>query len=520
MNIARKSAEARGFRKLREHPESLQTLLDTIACGIVTVDGKGRVNFTNNSARRLLGKSRDELIGLPLDSFGRSLMTIDGAPVPPEEQPLVRALAGESVRGEVFAMDRGDGERVSFYVNAVPIQDARGRICGAAADLVDITERTQMQVDREHLLAALRESESRFRMLAESAPVAVFECDGEGCWLYLNPQWVAISGLSVEESLGYGWHRALHPEDSAGVLAKWRRSAAEPGIWRCEFRLLHPTGRTVWVCTLKKAVASAAGNGTRFVGTVEDITARKETDRALRQAKEAAEEASSAKGRFLSIVSHELRTPMTIFMGMVELALAGEIPREQRSYLETAERAAESLLALVEDILLFSGFDELNLEQRPLDLPACVREAVERPAAEASRKGVRFQIAFAPDVPTTLIGDPHRLRQVLFYLADNAVKFTGQGEVILKIELCPDCMRDRESVRISVHDTGIGIQADRLGRLFHPFTLVDDSSTRRHGGTGLGLAISRELVERMGGAIQVQSTPGEGSVFSFFIPLA
>jgi signal transduction histidine kinase len=211
---------------------------------------------------------------------------------------------------------------------------------------------------------------------------------------------------------------------------------------------------------------------------------------------------------------------MTIFMGMVELALAGEISSEQRNYLETAQSAAESLLTLVEDILLFSDLDELTLDHRPLDLPACVWEAVERPAVEASRKGVGFQIAFAPDVPQKLVGDPRRLGQVLFNLADNAVKFTSQGEVILDVELCHDCLTDRESVRFIIRDTGIGIHADRFDRLFHPLAPLDDSSTRQYGGTGLGLAISKELVDRMGGAIQVESTPGEGSVFSFFVPLA
>jgi PAS domain S-box-containing protein len=198
MDRSRKAAEALGFRALREHPESLQALLDTIACGILTVDRKGQINYSNHSARRLLGKSREELVGVPLEECGWNLLRPDGSPVPPEESPFCRVLRGEeSVQGEVFALDHADGGRVFFAVNMVPLRDRRGRLCGAAADFVDITEKTKSQRERDGLTEALRRSESRFRTFAEAAPVAVFECDGEGCWLYLNPRLVEISGRSV-----------------------------------------------------------------------------------------------------------------------------------------------------------------------------------------------------------------------------------------------------------------------------------------------------------------------------------
>ena len=517
MNDRQSADEAQGFRALRQNPHSLQLLLDSIACGILTIDRKGCIAYTNNSARRLLGKSREELV----DRHFADLDWVDGRglPVAPANHPFTAALErGETSQGKIFSVASEDSRaRVYFIVNVVPLHSRSGRITGAAADFIDISEQTRFQQEREQLLEALRQSEACFRVLAEAAPVGVFKCDGRGRWQYVNPRWAAISGLTTQESLGLGWARKIHPEDRERIMADLQEP--EPGIWEREFRLLHPGGRLVWVRLLRRA-ESVEGN--HFVGTLEDITDHKETELALQQAKEAAEEVSQAKSRFLSVMSHEIRTPMTIFSGMVELALAGELSNESRHFLESAESAADSLLMLIEDVLLYAELEtgRATLERFDFDLASCVREALRPAAVNAAQKGLEFRLELAEAIPETLNGDPRRLRQVLANMADNAVRFTECGEVRVRVETCSECLNEKqEGLRISVSDTGCGIPEDKIGRIFKAFGQLDASSTRRHGGTGLGLAISRGIIASMGGEVQVESAVGSGSIFSFVIPL-
>lgn len=510
--------ETKGFRKLRENTTTLQYLLDTIVCGIVTVDDQGRIAYTNDSARRMLGASREELVGAPVDSLKWKVLSPEGDPIPPQETPFARVLTrGENISGEIYTVE-GE-ERLYFAVNAAPLHDADGTVTGAVADLVDITERTRVQHERDRLLATLQESEHRYRMLTESVPVGVFECDAEGCWIYVNPRWSAISGLSRAQSLEFGWTDAIHPQDRAEVLRGWRASAEEPGAWSFEYRLLRPEGEQVWVRTLKSPVVFQGKNGCRFVGTVENITSQKEAEQELVRAKTAAEEANLAKSRFLASVSHEIRTPMTVFMGMVELTLGEQLGSEARRYLETAFSSAESLLYLIEDILEFSELetDRLVLRKERFDLGSCLREVVEIFREEAAFKGIKLGMRIMPEVPPMLIGDAPRLRRILRNLVGNAVKFTEEGEVVLDVSLCGDCPKD--SILFSVRDTGIGIPLERVNELMSPFTQADASNTRRYGGTGLGLAISKGLVEQMGGRIWIENPSSGGSVVSFSFPL-
>ncbi len=523
MNADKETEEARGFRKLRENPDSLQSLLDTIACGIVTVDTDGCLAFTNASARRMLCRGREDLIG---HSFAvLPWHNQDGTPIPDEEVPLAITLRnGEEVRDRIVhipAADGGEEKQLFISMNTVPLRDRKQRLCGAAADFVDVSEAVRARREREKLLSALGKSETRYRMLAESAPVGVFECDGNGSWLYTNPRWEVISGLSVQESLGHGWQRVLHPADQDWILREFccadRPEVAE---WVC--RILHPSGKTVWVRVLRKEVACEEPKETHFVGTISDITAQKEAERHLHRAKEAAEEANQAKGRFLQVVSHEIRTPMTVFMGMVDLAMSGPLNDQQRSYLQASQSAADTLLALIEDILLYSELESgrLAIERVPFDLPACVQEALQPIAAEAARRGIGFYLNMAANVPQTITGDPQRLRQVLKNLAGNAVRFTRDGEVKVQVNACTGCLpKFRHGIRFAVYDTGCGIPEDKLDRLFQAFGQLDASTTRRHGGTGLGLALSKEIVQAMQGKIEVESRIGKGSVFSFTIPM-
>jgi two-component system sensor histidine kinase/response regulator len=340
-----------------------------------------------------------------------------------------------------------------------------------------------------------------------------------GYFTRVNPASERILGFTEAEMCAAPFMDFIHPDDREASLAAVSTATGGGHVIDFENRYRTKDGSYKW---LQWAATPFPQIGLIYC-TARDVTERKvAAERLARLVKElevarhSAEQAAVAKGEFLANMSHEIRTPMNAVLGMTDLALQTRLTPQQRDYIRTARESAEALLTIIDDILDVSKIDagRLTLERAPFRFRDSVEDAVRLLAPRAAEKGLELACHIAQDVPDALIGDPGRLRQVILNLVGNAIKFTHQGEVI--VDVGREQLTDEEvTLRFRVSDTGIGIARDKQDGIFGAFVQADASTTRRYGGTGLGLTISKQLVELMGGRIQVQSEPGKGSRFSF-----
>jgi PAS domain S-box-containing protein len=366
---------------------------------------------------------------------------------------------------------------------------------------------------------ALQKCEDKLKTVFESANDEICYTHIDGTVLDVNHKIESIFGYKPEEVIGknYTEFSVLSPEDlelSAQIISDIVEG--KPGRV-LEFEAFRKDGSRVFI-EVNSKVIKEAGEVKGFLNIIRDISERKKAEQVLKRAKEAAEASDQAKSEFLASMSHEIRTPMNGVIGMTGLLLESDLTPEQLEYAETIRTSAESLLSIINDILDFSKIEagQLDLELLDFDLRTTVEDVVDMLAIRAEDKGLELSCLVYPDVPSLVRGDPGRLRQILINLIGNAIKFTDEGEVFIRVTLKEET-DSHVSVRFAVTDTGIGIPQEDLPRLFKSFSQLDASTTRKYGGTGLGLAISKQLVEMMGGQAGVVSQEGEGSTFWFTV---
>jgi len=383
-------------------------------------------------------------------------------------------------------------------------------------------ELAQEVADRQRAQEAFRESEERARLILNSAAEAIFGIDRDGRCTFCNPSTLRLLGYEKpEELLGKLMYDVTRHSDANGVPYPRQRAPIVNSRLKGQeihsdsevFRRSDGTSFPVeyWAYPIRKE-----GEVFGAVVTFLDITARKRTQAALLEAKEAAEAANRAKSEFLANMSHEIRTPMNGIIGMTDLALDTSLTSEQRGYLNLVKSSADGLLHVINDILDFSKIEagRLELEKTEFAIRDLLETTLKTLAVRADTKPLEISSRVSPRVPRTLVGDPTRLRQIVVNLVGNAIKFTEKGSIVLETDVAEKAGEDFQ-LHISVSDTGIGIPAEKRQLIFESFAQADGSTTRRFGGTGLGLTISRRLVELMGGQIWVESEVGRGTTFHF-----
>jgi PAS domain S-box-containing protein len=328
--------------------------------------------------------------------------------------------------------------------------------------------------------------------------------------------WQAFRGRTLEQELGDGWRQSVHEDDLARLLGELDLAARERRPCEVEYRARRRDGEDRWLLAFFDPRPAPDGAFTGFVARCFDITERKRFEIEAGRVRDAALAECAAKSRFLANMSHEIRTPMVGVIGMTDLLLGTDLDEEQRDCAEVLRSSGEALLRVINDILDFSKIESgrLELEEIEFDLGRSLEEAVALLGEVAQKKRVGLLLRLRSGLPTSVRGDPVRLRQVLTNLVGNAIKFTDRGDVEVSASLAEDS-GDSVLLRVEVRDTGIGIPEEAQARLFQSFSQAEPSTARRFGGTGLGLAISKQLVLRMDGQIGVESSPGRGSTFWF-----
>jgi len=368
----------------------------------------------------------------------------------------------------------------------------------------------------EQMARSLQKVEASYRGIVEDQTDLICRYKTDGRLTFVNGTYADFFGKRRTDLVGQPWAIFTSPESPLSIGQPW------PDALTFEWTLDSGVGRSAVHQWSHRAIKDRDGTIFEYQAVGHDITGRKELESALRQAKDAAESADRAKSEFLAIVSHEIRTPINGVVGFARLLRESALTSEQTSYVETIHRCGMSLETLVTDILDLSKIEagRLEISRSPFSLIDCVDDVIHLHKTTATEHGVDLRVECPDELPAILNGDQNRLRQVLNNLVGNALKFTEHGEVVVRLTatLGPAPVNSvQREIRLffTIADTGIGIPADQLDKLFRPFGQIDTSIRRRHGGTGLGLVISKRLCELMGGSISVKSEPGKGSEFSF-----
>jgi PAS domain S-box-containing protein len=475
-------------------------LLDLAHDAILVRSLQGTIDFWSHGAELLYGWSKREVAEQPSYEILHTVF--------PESM--------EAIRETLLKEDRWDGELTQVTKAGHQVQvDSRWTLqrdmTGAPVAILeincDITERRRALSAAREAREAAEQQSKQLRRLVETAPVAMAMFDREMHYLVCSARWLETFEPTDRDVVGRSHYEAYRQ-----IPERWkaihRRALAGESVFFPEERYQYPDGSFHYVRGVVQPWRKLDGEIGGLIIVADDIDE-------LVRAREAALAASTAKSEFLASMSHEIRTPMNAIIGMADLLGESQLDPTQQEYIRILKRAGDTLLTLIDDVLDLSKVEAgmLEIEHVEFDLAEVLDRAAEVAALRAHEKGLELICHVGREVPMRVVGDPHRLRQVLLNLLGNAVKFTDRGEVVLRVR------RLREDpagvLRFSVTDTGVGVPEEKQATIFDSFTQADSSTTRRYGGSGLGLTITKRIVERMEGKVWLESRLGEGSCFTF-----
>ena len=491
--------------------ERVRRFVDDASDALWRIDFDGRWTFVNAACERLYAIPAAGLIGRHFTDHARK------DHVRRDVSVLSRVFAGEEVRDyETVHVDALGHER-HVSISARLLRDDDGTFLGVQGTTRDISER----VDRQRALEEMARQGSLLRSLLDNTDDLIFHEDPDGVYTGCNTALSKLLQRDESAVIGRRNDDLYEPERAARFVATSKLAFTERRTVHSDEWITLGDGARRLFEVVKTPIINEQGDPIGLVGIARDVTARKEVEERMRDLAEKAEHSTRMKSAFLANMSHEIRTPMNGVLGMLELMLDTELTLEQRKLAEVSQSSAESLLALLNDILDHSKIEagHLELEHTAFDLGRVLSAAVRLMVARAGEQDSELVLDIRPEVQHAVVGDPGRLRQVITNLLSNAIKFTKAGEVVVTVARV-DEQPGRQLVRFSVRDSGIGIAPEQQQSIFAEFTQADSSITRKYGGTGLGLSICRRLSALMGSELKVDSELGKGSTFHFTVPLA
>ena len=509
---ARRMAEA----ALRESESDLDITLHSIGDAVLATDASGRVTRMNPIAENLTGWPLAEAMGRPIDEVFHIINEETRLPSAIPVEKVLRTGKVHGLANHTVIISR-DGREFHIADSAAPIRDQDGNVRGVVLVFRDVGKEREVK-------RALLASETRHRELIEYSPLGIFiQCDGK--FVFMNPKAVDLLGArSSDELIGKKVLDFIRPDSRDAVIERIRLlNNGHKSVSPLEETWLRLDGMSF--CGEAVAVPYMHEGEPGALVLLQDVTARKEAEELLKQARLDAEQANSVKSAFLATMSHEIRTPMNGVLGMVEILAQGRLSAHQTELINTIRESATALLGIIDDILDFSKIEagRLEIEYIPVSVPDLVEGLCNSLVPFASAKGVALNLFILPRIPKRLLSDDVRLRQLLYNLVGNAIKFSaGNPERPGAVSIRVDIETETSALFLlsfRIADNGIGMKQETLENLFTPFTQAEVSTTRRFGGTGLGLTICQRLVDLMDGDITAESNFGEGSVFAVTLPL-
>lgn len=520
VDLATKQAELVEAHRLSE------SILDSIKAAIFALDQEGLVKSWNSGAASIIKyRESDAVDKLRFDEIVsqeslKDHWTKEVSESDSSEQSdisirhLLNRLSRKNDQDEVWTFIRRDGTHVPVLLSVSTLFNSKGEKTGYLAAARDITERQQRETQ-------LRISEERLASALSAARQGLWDWDLSSGLIYFDPRWKTLHGFEDTEIAPdiKTIEKTVIPEDLPEVQTAFANSLNSElrSNFAAEYRAKRKNGEIRWILSIGRVISwDRNGNPLRMIGTVQDITTRKEMEQDLRDARAQAESASQIKSEFFANMSHEIRTPMNGIMGMTSLLRDTKLDTIQEDFVDTIRTSTEALLSVINEILDFSKIEvgRMELELQPFHLSECIEDCIDLFTSQAVEKQLDLLYDIDSRIPSVIIGDASRIRQVIVNLLGNSFKFTHQGEILLRANLLGK-QQGKCLLEFLVSDTGIGIQEDRKQRIFQPFTQADGSINRRYGGTGLGLSISRRLVQLMDGDMTFDSVEGVGTTFRF-----